>query len=314
MPDAQRNSWNNPPGWLPWVVAAFTAIAAIFTVIATVFTVIGPLKPETLNKFPSILSPGIALLIRCRPYIIGCLVLMLGYWTRSFLLRVVLFAYEWLYIKLLVFLLRPVISRINDTQTEVSTADTRGASVKDTNENPTNFRVTDVASSAGWVIRDNWEVPPNNTANWEIGNNWITGKVEGTVLWRGLIPQNARITFQARVVAHTSDTNEIDTIVGDSMILYFSGGVRQDYMTDDLQRERGQQSISWLGPQAGRWYSFTIEKKGKDCAFLIDDRRVMSFSCDIGKTRFRGRLGFAHWHDRVEFKNLKIENCTLTAG
>jgi hypothetical protein len=165
---------------------------------------------------------------------------------------------------------------------------------------------TTEGSIPGWTIVGNWEVPTENKGNWEFGGDWVRGNGAGTVLWREHLPNTGKIRFEACLL-EVFGSDEIDVVVGDSMALYFSGGVRLDYMTDDLERERNKSAVAWPKPQLGQWYKFTVAKTTDKCILMIDGKRVMDIPCDLGRTRFRGRIGFAHWQNRIEFRNLSIE-------
>jgi hypothetical protein len=159
----------------------------------------------------------------------------------------------------------------------------------------------------GWLIIGNWEAQEEEIENWEFEGDLVRGLNTGTLLWQQHLPSKGRIRFEARLVA-VLGSDEIDVVVGDSMVLYYSAGVRLDYMTDDLTRDRNKKLVTWPKPRIGQWYAFSIVKTNGKCELLIDGKRVMDIPYDVRRTRFRGRIGFAHWHNRVEFRNLRIED------
>jgi hypothetical protein len=166
--------------------------------------------------------------------------------------------------------------------------------------------MTTEGSIPGWTIVGNWEVPGNNLEDWEFGDDWIRGKNSGTVLWHQRLPNTWRIRFEARLV-EVLGSDEIDVLIGDSMVLYYSEGVRLDYMTDDLTRDRNKNMVMWPKPRVGQWYIYSVVKTTDKCTLLIDEKPVMDIPWDLGRTIFRGRIGFAHWRNRIEFRNVQIE-------
>jgi hypothetical protein len=166
--------------------------------------------------------------------------------------------------------------------------------------------VTTEASIPGWTTVGNWDVPKTNIENWELGSDWVRGKNAGTVLWQQRLPDIGRIRFEACLLENLGG-DEIDVLVGDSMVLYYSAGVRLDYMTDDLKRDRNKKMVARPKPQLGQWYKYTVAKTSDKCVLLIDGDRVMDIPSDVGKTIFRGRIGFAHYKSRIEFRNVQIE-------
>jgi hypothetical protein len=162
----------------------------------------------------------------------------------------------------------------------------------------------------GWKIIDNWEVRQEQVADWELGPDWIRGNQRGTVLWREHLPAVCEVRFDACLLQNNGG-DEIDVIVGDSMALYYAEGVRLDYMTNehdpiDFKRDRNKKLVQWEKPQVGKWYAFTVITTGEKATLTIDGRRVMDITWGP-QTIFRGRLGFHHWNNKVEFKNLRVE-------
>jgi len=197
------------------------------------------------------------------------------------------------------------------TQIEQSCAPIAATEVRPAAQTIIHPRATRSASEAlpGWRIIDNWEVQEKEGENWHFGVDWIRGMNSGTALWQEHLPNTGRIRFEACLLEDLG-SDEIDVIVGDSMVLYYSAGVRLDYMTDDLNRDRNKNMVAWPKPQPGQWYKYTVVKAVDKCMLMIDGKRVMDIPWDLGKTIFRGRIGFAHWHNRVEFRNVQIEKAS----
>ena len=289
----------NPPPWLQW-------IAFVLLVIATTFQVIGPIKPERLSKVPDFVDLAFRFLLKFSIYIALGFAFLLSYWMRRYVFRAVVWAKEWLYIRPLVLLLRPAVQRMVETPVLPGASQPTfygGGMPIDKESVP---GMTTKGGIPGWKIVGNWEVQEQEIGNWEFGVDWIHGKNSGTVLWQQRLPNTGRIGFEARLV-EVLGSDEIDVLIGDSMALYYSAGVRLDYMTDDLNRDRNKNMVAWPKPQLGQWYKYTVVKAVDKCILMIDGKRVMDIPWDLGKTIFRGRIGFAHWHNRIEFRNVQIE-------
>lgn len=167
-------------------------------------------------------------------------------------------------------------------------------------------------SLPGWTIVGNWQVREEQIANWEHGPDWIRGKHRGTVLWREPLPFTCTVRFEACLLQN-SGGDEIDVIVGDSMALYYSMGVRLDYMTNDvgqlgqdLKRDSNKKLVPFEKPQLRKWYAFSIIKTSEKATLLIDNALAMDITWGT-RTPFRERLGFHHWDNQVEFRNLRVE-------
>ena len=159
----------------------------------------------------------------------------------------------------------------------------------------------------GWKVVGNWEIQEKETTNWKTAPDWICGKDSGTALWKGRLPIPCRIGFEAQITDNKG-SDEIDMIVGDVMVLYYSAGVRLDLMNDDLSRERGKVKSVIAAPQLRRWYRYTVEvTQNNKCVVNIDGSRVAEFDSDLGRSWLRGRLGLAHWRNSIEFRNVRIE-------
>jgi len=198
------------------------------------------------------------------------------------------------------------------TQIEQSCAPVAATEVRPAAQTITQPRATPSASEAlpGWRIIDNWEVREGQVANWEPGPDWIRGNQRGTVLWREHLPAACEVRFEACLLQNNGG-DEIDVIVGDSMALYYAEGVRLDYMTNehdhiDLKRDSKKKLVHWERPQVGNWYAFTVIKTSEKATLAIDGKRVMDITWGP-PTIFRDRLGFHHWDNKVEFKNLRVE-------
>jgi hypothetical protein len=298
MVDTVGTWWKNPPPWLAWIVLGLTVIGVIFQVI-------GPINPERLNKVPGFVDVVFRFLLTYSIYIALGFGFLLVYWMRRYAFRALVWAKEWLYIRPLVFLLRPAVQRIvqRPVLPVVPELTFDGGGVPINKESAPGM--TTKGSIPGWTIVGNWEVQENEIENWEFGDDWIRGKNFGTVLWQQRLPNTGRIGFEARVVEDLG-SDEIDVLIGDSMALYYSAGVRLDYMADDLSRDRGKNMVAWPKPQLGQWYRYIVAKTSEKCILMIDGQRVMDIPWDRGKTKFRGRIGFSHWHNRIEFRNLQI--------
>jgi hypothetical protein len=299
MVDTGGTWWKNPPPWLAWIVLGLTAIGVIFQVIA-------PISPERLNKVPGFVDVVFRFLLKFGIYIALGFGFLLLYWMRRYVFQALVWAKEWLYIRPLVFLLRPAVQRLVERPVlpVVSQPPFYGGGMPIGKESAPGM--TTEGSIPGWTIVGNWEVPKTNIENWEFGSDCIRGKNSGTVLWQEHLPNTGKIRFEARLV-EVFGSDEIDVLVGDSMVLYYSQGVRLDYMTDDLTRDRNKNMVVWPKPQLGQWYKYTVVKTSDKCILMIDGKRVMDIPWDLGRTSFRGRIGFAHWHNRIEFRNLHIE-------
>lgn len=169
------------------------------------------------------------------------------------------------------------------------------------------------ADIPGWTIVGSWEVREEQKTNWEMGADWIRGKDRGTVLWREHLPAVCKVRFDACLVQNKGG-DEIDVIVGGSMALYYSAGVRLDYMTNDvdrtsndLKRDPNKKQVPWEKPQVGKWYTFTVIKTNEKATLAIDDKQVMDITWGP-RTIFEGRLGFHHWQNTVEYRNLRVES------
>lgn len=299
MVDTERRWWKNPPPLLQ-------RIAFVLLVIATTFQVIGPIKPERLSKLPDVVHVVLHFLRKYNIYIALGFAFLFVYWMRRYVFRALVWAKEWLYIRPLVFLLRPAVQRIVERPVLPVVPELTfdgGRMLIDKESAP---GMTAEGSIPGWTIVGNWEVQKKEIENWEFGGDWIRGKNSGTVLWQQHLPNTGRIRFEARLV-EVFGSDEIDVLVGDSMALYYSGGVRLDYMTDDLTRDRNKNMVVWPKPQLGQWYIYTVVKTNDKCILMINGKRVMDIPWDLGRTSFRGRIGFAHWRNRIEFRNLYIE-------
>ena len=299
MVDTGGRWWKNPPPWLPWIVAALTLVAAIFQVI-------GHIKPERLSKFPDFVDLVFRFLLKYSIYIALGFAFLLVYWMRRYVFRALVWAKEWLYLRPLVFLLRPAVQRIVERSGLPVVSQVTFAGGGMPIDKASVSAMTIEGSVPGWKIVGNWEVQEKEIENWEFGLDWIRGKNSGTVLWQEHLPNTGRIRFEARLVEDLG-SDEIDVLVGDSMALYYSAGVRLDHMTDDLTRDRNKNMVAWPKPQLGQWYRYIVAKTNDKCILMIDGQRVMDIPWDRGKTSFRGRIGFAHWHNRIEFRNVHIE-------
>lgn len=172
--------------------------------------------------------------------------------------------------------------------------------------------VTAEGGIPGWTTVGNWEVREEQIANWEHGSDRIRGKHRGTALWREHLPSTCTVKFEACLLQNRGG-DEIDVIVGDSMVLYYSAGVRLDYMTNDvgqmgkdIKRDPNKKLVPFEKPQVARWYVFKIIKTSEKATLLIDDKQAMDITWGP-RTPFRERLGFHHWNDEVEFRNLRVE-------
>jgi hypothetical protein len=74
----------------------------------------------------------------------------------------------------------------------------------------------------------------------------------------------------------------------------------------DFKRDRNKQLVPWEKPQAGKLYAFTVIKANDKATLIIDGKQVMDITWGP-QTIFRGRLGFHHWDNKVEFRHLRVE-------
>jgi len=274
-------SWKSPQ--------FLVTLATIAAIISAIFQITGPVPRSWLQAIPAFLGSIIVgltgFLSRFGIYIAIPILIWLGYRRRRDVIQAVRLIKEWLYVRPFAYFLGPVVKRIV------------GVPVSD----------TVVAGRPGWKVVGNWEIQEKETTNWELGPDSIRGKDSGTALWKAPLPKACRIGFEARIT-EVKGGNEIDVIVGDVMMLFYGEGVRLDLMTEDLKREPGKKTVGIPGPQLGKWYRYTVEVTQKNkCVVILDGTRVVEFDCNLGRTWFTGRFGFAHWKNSIEVRNLRIE-------
>jgi hypothetical protein len=201
--------------------------------------------------------------------------------------------------------------QVEMTQIEQSCAPIAATEVRPAVQTIIQPRATPSASEAlpGWKIIDNWEVREEQVADWELGPDWIRGNQRGTALWREHLPAMCEVRVEACLLQNNGG-DEIDVIVGNSMALYYAEGVRLDYMTNehdhiDLKRDSNKKLVRWERPQVGKWYAFTVIKMTEKATLILDGKQVMDIPLGP-RTIFEGRLGFHHWNNKVEFKNLRV--------
>jgi len=263
-----------------WILASISATG-------TIFTITGPVPRDWLHAIPARLGSVIVgltgFLSRFGSYIAVLALILLMLWRRRDVVKAVRLIKEWLFVRPLAYFLRPVVRRIV------------GAPVSN----------AVIASRPGWKVDGNWEIQEEETANWELGPDSIRGKYSGTAFWTAPLPKACRIEFEARFTEN-KDSDEIDVIVGGVKILYYRDGVRLDRLKDDLSQERVENMVKIPGPQLDRWYRYLVEVTDKNkCVVTIDGKRIVDFDCNQRRSWLTGRLGFAHWHDTIEFRNLK---------
>ena len=276
---ATRRWWKDPRFWIPTTISA----------IAMTFQITGPIPRDWLQTIPGALGFAIVwltgILSRFGIHIAVLALIFLVYLRRRDAIKALGLIREWLYIRPLAYLLRPVVKRI----ISVPASDTV------------------VAGRPGWKVDGKWEIREVESSNWETGPDCIRGKESGTALWNEPLPKACRIEFEARITADKG-SDEIDVIVGDVMMLYYRDGVRLDWMNEDLNRDRNKRMVGRPAPQLSKWYRYLLEVTDKNkCTATIDGEKILDFDCNLGRSSFTGRLGFAHWRNSIEVKNLRID-------
>jgi hypothetical protein len=277
MFEATKNWLRNPPGW----------VMLVLTLVIAVFAITGPVSPQLLNRVPAVIRSLLAFVLNHRNLVAIVLFALLFLWMRRPIRRALIWGREWLYVRPLAFLIRPAVQRVVQSPAIASESE----------------------PLPGWKIIDNWEVREEQVGDWELGPDWVRGNQKGTVLWREHLPAVCEVRFEACLL-QSNGGDEIDVLVGDSMALYYAEGVRLDYMTSehdhiDFKRDSHKKLVPWEKPQVGKWYAFTVIKTSEKATLIIDGKWVMDITWGP-RTIFEGRLGFHHWNNKVEFKNLCV--------
>lgn len=279
----------------PWISVASLVIATI----GVVFQITGPIPREWLEPLPGVITQWTLYLSRFMAvygiYIAVVIFSFLAYWQRRLLLRSILLIYRYAYVELLAFLLRPVVERIISRRQFASrgTALVQGATMDE------------VISRPGWRFKDSWEILEQHLTSWEIQDDRVLGKEGGIILHRDKLPRNCVLEFDATLLENNG-SDEIDVIFWDVMILFYREGIRQDIMTEDLQRKPGTPTAVIRPPEIGRTYHFKIERRQTEGYYSIDGKQLLAFGCYHGGTVTRERYGFWHWKNKVEFKNVRL--------
>jgi len=159
-----------------------------------------------------------------------------------------------------------------------------------------------------------WEIRAEETDWKDLGKDWVSGKEQkpvGIIFHQVILPKNADIEFEAEM-KESGDGPQIDVVISDVAIQFTKGGIRWAKVGENLGYDKlinPEDKKTYTPPPrlaVGVCFKFKVEKRGSGVSYFIDDKKITSFSYKCRVDVLEDRLGFYHWHNKVEFRNIRI--------